>query len=45
VLGVPEPCARLLPGVTRPETLRGYSEGRLLEDALLDAYFLQYPKE
>jgi hypothetical protein len=23
--------------------LRGYSEGRLLEEALLDAYFVQYP--
>jgi hypothetical protein len=44
VLGAPEPCPRLLDGVTRPETLDGYSEGRLLEDALLDAYFLQYPK-
>jgi nitroimidazol reductase NimA-like FMN-containing flavoprotein (pyridoxamine 5'-phosphate oxidase superfamily) len=43
VLGAPEPCARLLPGVTRPDTLNGYSEGRLLEDALRDAYFLQYP--
>lgn len=43
VLGAPEPCPRLLDGVARPETLRGYSEGRLLEDALLDAYFLQYP--
>jgi nitroimidazol reductase NimA-like FMN-containing flavoprotein (pyridoxamine 5'-phosphate oxidase superfamily) len=44
VLGAPEPCSRLLPGVTRPETLNGYREGRLLEDALRDAYFLQYPK-
>jgi uncharacterized protein len=43
VLGAPEPCHRLLDGVTRPETLDGYSEGRLLEDALLDAYFLKYP--
>jgi hypothetical protein len=44
VLGAPEPCTRLLPGVTRPKTLDGYREGRLLEDALRDAYFLQYPK-
>jgi len=43
VLGVPEPCPRLLDGVTRPATLDGYSEGRLLEDALRDAYFAEYP--
>lgn len=43
VLGAPEPCPRLLPGVERPATLAAYSEGRLLEDALTDAYFLQYP--
>ncbi|MGF6310112.1 nitroimidazol reductase NimA-like FMN-containing flavoprotein (pyridoxamine 5'-phosphate oxidase superfamily) [Bradyrhizobium sp. i1.8.4] len=45
VLGAPEPCPRLLDGVTRPATLHGYSEGRLLEDALRDAYFAQYPAE
>ena len=44
VLGAPEPCPRLLDGVTRPTTLDGYSEGRLLEDALRDAYFAQYPE-
>lgn len=43
VIGAPEPCPRLLDGVTRPATLDGYSEGRLLEDALRDAYFAQYP--
>ncbi|WGS17659.1 MULTISPECIES: pyridoxamine 5'-phosphate oxidase family protein [unclassified Bradyrhizobium] len=43
VLGAPEPCPRLLDGVTRPSTLDGYSEGRLLEDALRDAYFAEYP--
>jgi hypothetical protein len=43
VLGAPEPCPRLLDGVTRPATLNGYSEGRLLEDALRDAYFVEYP--
>ena len=42
VLGAPEPCPRLLDGVERPASLRGYSEGRLLEDALRDAYFLHY---
>ncbi|GKQ49231.1 pyridoxamine 5'-phosphate oxidase family protein [Bradyrhizobium sp. Ce-3] len=45
VLGAPEPCPRLLDGVARPATLDGYSEGRLLEDALRDAYFAQYPAE
>jgi uncharacterized protein len=44
VLGSPEPCPRLLDGVERPETLNGYCEGRLLEDALRDAYFRQYPR-
>ena len=43
-LGAPEACARLLDGVARPATLNGYSEGRLLEDALLDAYFQEYPE-
>ena len=42
VLGAPEPCPRLLDGVERPATLRGYSEGRLLEDALRDAHFTHY---
>jgi hypothetical protein len=27
----------------RPQSPRGYSEGRLLEEALRDAYFVQYP--
>jgi uncharacterized protein len=43
VLGAPEPCPRLLDGVARPQSLRGYSEGRLLEEALRDAYFVEYP--
>jgi hypothetical protein len=43
VLGAPEPCPRLPDGVARPLSLRGYSEGRLLEEALRDAYFLEYP--
>jgi hypothetical protein len=42
VLGAPEPCPRLLDGVERPASLRGYSEGRLLEDALRDAHFAHY---
>jgi nitroimidazol reductase NimA-like FMN-containing flavoprotein (pyridoxamine 5'-phosphate oxidase superfamily) len=43
VLGAPEPCSRLLDGVSRPETLNGYCEGRLLEDALRDAHFRYSP--
>jgi len=42
VLGAPEACPRLLDGVERPASLRGYSEGRLLEDALRDAHFAHY---
>jgi uncharacterized protein len=42
VLGAPEPCPRLRDGVERPASLRGYAEGRLLEEALRDAHFLQY---
>lgn len=42
VLGAPEPCPRLLDVVERPASLSGYSEGRLLEDALRDAHFTHY---
>jgi nitroimidazol reductase NimA-like FMN-containing flavoprotein (pyridoxamine 5'-phosphate oxidase superfamily) len=44
VLGTPEPCSRLLPGVERPETLAGYRADRPLEDAVLDAYAASYPE-
>ena len=43
VLGAPEPCPRLLDGVERPQSLRVYSEGRLLDDALQEAHLLHYP--
>lgn len=43
VLGAPEPCPRLRDRVGRPQSLRGYSEGRLLEEALRDACLVQYP--
>ncbi|MBA2400311.1 MAG: pyridoxamine 5'-phosphate oxidase family protein [Bradyrhizobium sp.] len=43
VIGVPEPCPRLLDGVKRPQSLRVYSEGRLLDDALREAHSLHYP--
>ncbi len=44
VLGAPEPCPRLMAGVTRPETLAGYRAGRLLEDAVLDAHAAAYAR-
>ena len=43
VLGAPEPCPRLCEGVERPASLGGYSEGRLLGEALAEAYLLRYP--
>jgi uncharacterized protein len=42
VLGAPEPCKRLLPGVKRPDNLAGYREGRKLEDAVREAYAIAY---
>jgi hypothetical protein len=45
ILGAPEPCPRLRKGVERPASLRGYSEGRRLEEALAEAYLVQYPGE
>jgi uncharacterized protein len=43
VLGAPEPCPRLLDGVERPASLSGYSEGRLLGEALRETHLLHYP--
>jgi len=45
VIGSPEPCPRLLDGVTRPETLAGYREGRPLQDALTEAYAVSYSED
>ncbi len=42
VLGVPEPCTRLQPGVERPQTLDGYRAGRTLEEAVTEAYVATY---
>jgi hypothetical protein len=42
IFGAPEPCPRLMPGVSRPETLAPYRAGRPLEDALSEAYALAY---
>lgn len=44
VLGKPEPCPRLLAGVTRPEELSPYRDGRLLEDATTEAYRATYAR-
>jgi len=45
VIGVPEPCPRLMKGVTRPETLSGYRDGALLETAATEAYRTTYARE
>ena len=42
VIGAPEPCPRVMPDVERPTTLELYREGRLLEEALLEAHRLTY---
>lgn len=44
VIGTPEPCPRLLPGVERTADLAHYQAGRLLEDALADAYAEAYAR-
>jgi uncharacterized protein len=38
VIGDPEPCPRLLAGVSRPDDLAGYRSGRPLEEAVSEAY-------
>lgn len=38
VLGEPEPCSRLLPGVERPDSLALYREGRRLDEAVAEAH-------
>jgi uncharacterized protein len=43
VIGEPEPCARLLPGVARPENLHGYVAGRRLEETLAESHAAAYP--
>lgn len=44
VMGEPEPCPRLMDGVTRPDTLAGYRVGRTLEEAVLEAHSVTYPR-
>ena len=43
VLGKPEPCARLVEGVARPEGLAGYVEGRRLDEAVAEAHRTNWP--
>jgi nitroimidazol reductase NimA-like FMN-containing flavoprotein (pyridoxamine 5'-phosphate oxidase superfamily) len=38
VLGEPEDCPRLQPGLAVPEGMRGYRAGRTLDEVLLEAY-------
>lgn len=42
VIGEPEPCPRLLPGIERPVGLAAYRTGRPLEEALAEAYAEAY---
>jgi uncharacterized protein len=43
ILGAPEPCARLMAGVERPEGLAAYREDRRLDEAVSEAYRLTFP--
>ena len=42
VIGVPEACPRLRPGVDRPDNLSGYRAGRPLEEAAAEAHATAY---
>lgn len=42
VIGDPEPCPRLLAGVSRPDELGGYRQGRPLEEAVAEAHARTY---
>src|ERR1700759_2093783 len=44
ILGEPEPCPRQRPGLEVPEGLKGYRDGRPLDETLLEAYRANYPK-
>lgn len=44
VIGAPEPCPRLQPGVSRPAELAPYHAGRPLEEALAEAYRRTYER-
>ncbi|MBR0650542.1 pyridoxamine 5'-phosphate oxidase family protein [Roseomonas terrae] len=42
VIGEPEACPRLMPGVSRGEDLKAYQPGRTLDEALREAYAEAY---
>jgi nitroimidazol reductase NimA-like FMN-containing flavoprotein (pyridoxamine 5'-phosphate oxidase superfamily) len=44
VLGEAEPCPRQLPGLAVPKGMNGYRAGRSLDEVLLEAYQMTYPK-
>ncbi len=44
VLGAPEPCPRLAPGVERPAGIAGYRDGRPIEEALTEAHAATFPR-
>jgi uncharacterized protein len=44
VLGAPQPCARLRPGVERPGNLAFYREGCRLDGAVTEAHEAAYPE-
>lgn len=44
VLGEPEICPRQPPGLAVPDGLKGYTDGRKLDDVLLEAYQTVYGK-
>ncbi|MBS0374540.1 MAG: pyridoxamine 5'-phosphate oxidase family protein [Proteobacteria bacterium] len=45
VMGAPEPCPRLLPGVARPANLADYRDARPLEEAVAAMHHLAYPTD
>lgn len=45
IMGAPEPCPRLMPGVARPQNLVGYRADRPLQDALAEAHAAAYPDQ
>ncbi len=44
VLGEAELCPRSIPGLPVPEGMKGYIEGRSLDEVLLEAYHKTYPE-
>jgi hypothetical protein len=44
VLGETDMCPRSIPGLPVPEGMKGYTAGRSLDEALLEAYHKEYPE-